>query len=84
MKNSDMPAMPGPSSANNGAPHYHTIPFEGLTKREYFAAMAMQGNLAAHREDNVWPTSQQDPYYAMADSAVKHADALLAKLEESE
>jgi hypothetical protein len=42
---------------------------EGLTKREYFAAMAMQGLIA-------WPTGTQD----IAAEAVEHADALIKAL----
>ncbi len=47
--------------------------FLGLTKREYFAALAMQGmcaNSALTREH----------YDAIAKHAVGHADALLAEL----
>jgi hypothetical protein len=42
----------------------------GLTKREYFAAMALQGFLAAS-----WNNDDT------ADKAVRHADLLLAALE---
>lgn len=44
----------------------------GLTKREYFAAMAMQGLLRDHY--TCFPES-------CATEAVKYADALLAELE---
>ena len=43
----------------------------GITKRELFAAMAMQGLLASS-VDGLWP--------AFAESAVRAADALLAEL----
>ena len=46
----------------------------GLTKREYFAAMAMQGFVAATRYD-----SDSDIEY-FAQIAVKAADALIAEL----
>lgn len=46
----------------------------GLTKREYFAGLAMQGLLS----DNEW---SNDPVDRVAGWAVKHADALLAALE---
>lgn len=47
----------------------------GLTKREYFAAMAMQGMLASGiSERNSGPVS-------LAMSAVEQADALIAELE---
>lgn len=44
----------------------------GLTKRELFAAMAMQGMLADH-------TCDAEPD-AFAEVAVNHADALIAEL----
>jgi hypothetical protein len=46
----------------------------GLTKREYFAAMAMQGFVAATRYD-----SDSDIKY-FAQIAVQAADALIAEL----
>lgn len=46
----------------------------GLTKRELFAAMAMQGLCA--RDDG-------EPSYHRAAYAVEHADELLAALEKS-
>ena len=45
----------------------------GLTKREHFAAMAMQGFLS----DGVY---NDDPAF-LAKEAVSHADALLEELE---
>ena len=47
----------------------------GLTKREYFAAMAMQGIIAADIEDNM------DSNY-IAQNAIECADALIAELNE--
>ena len=44
----------------------------GLTKREMFAAMAMQG-LLSHRPENAFP-------YEIADAAVEFADALIEEL----
>lgn len=58
---------------------------EGLTKREFFAALALQGLLAnpfiAERCSKTG-ASAQDPYFATnaAESAVAHADALLEDL----
>ena len=46
----------------------------GLTKREYFAAMAMQGLLANTQWSDILPRD-------VADEAIKHADALLTALE---
>jgi hypothetical protein len=45
----------------------------GLTKREYFAAMAMQGLVASD-------TTHELGYEDAAKWAVKHADALIAAL----
>lgn len=47
----------------------------GLTKRELFAAMAMQGMLASETE-----ASNYGHIGFLAESAVKRADALLAEL----
>ena len=46
----------------------------GLTKREYFAAMALQGYLASVPTDTI-----ERPEYA-ASHAVKYADALIDEL----
>lgn len=51
-----------------------TFPCEGLTKREYFAAMALQGILA---NIDTWNNE------LVATWSVEVADALLRKLEES-
>lgn len=48
-------------------------PQKGLTKRELFAAMAMQGMLGN--------TDHDGNFEVYADDAVKHADALLAALD---
>jgi len=46
----------------------------GLTKREYFAGLAMQGYIAAQADGNLEERAQW---------AVEHADALLLALEKS-
>lgn len=48
--------------------------FNGLTKREYFAAMAMQGLLSSFKPIEVQGPDERAEY------AVKHADALFAAL----
>lgn len=48
----------------------HTNSYLGLTKREYFAAMAMQGLVDRHIN-----------YEVVAEHAVRYSDALLAELE---
>lgn len=51
---------------------------EGLTKREYFAAMAMQGLLSNYFEHGMYGNS---PSYPMVEeSAVKCADQLISEL----
>jgi len=50
---------------------------DGLTKREYFAAMAMQGILAAPEECFI----NQWDYIGIAKCAVVAADALLKQLQ---
>lgn len=77
MKNADMPAHPSTMRAGDVEKSEG-----GLTKREHFAAMAMQGILAN-------PTGQQEPEGAppeavieiVALASVNFADALLAELE---
>jgi hypothetical protein len=48
---------------------------QGITKREYFAALAMQGLALSHCGDEHIQTN--------AEFAVKHADALIKALNES-
>jgi hypothetical protein len=73
MKNANMPAMPIANETTRAAfaDGGHTMP-NGLTKREYFAVMAMQGLLASE-------SSASAANFAAA--AVKAAEALLAELE---
>ena len=49
----------------------------GLTKREYFAAMALQGLCSACDEKGAWSHHSR----LAAGAAVGYADALLAELE---
>ena len=64
MNNGDLPAM----TVGIGN-------FQGLSKREYFAAIAMQGMLACADE---WYDNEYCARYAL-----KQADCLLAELEKS-
>jgi len=81
MRNSDLPAMPIPNGAD-GAPWSisdmgnpgHVF---GLTKREYFAGLAMQGVMSA----DVYAEMSKDD---CAKTAVANADALLAELEQEQ
>ena len=69
MNNSDMPAMPA------GDILYHHQ--RGLTKREHFAAMAMQGILSNPSSE---PTTQTH-FDNIVEDALRATDTLLAKLE---
>ena len=74
MNNADMPAMPTPDTYHpNGQIEYGNT---GLSKREYFSAVALQGLLMKYGENNF---SRRD---SMAEIAVGYADALLKELEE--
>ena len=57
-------------------------PLIGLTKREYFAAMAMQGLLSIYDNNSQNPTvPNEDNVNYMVALSVKSADALLKALE---
>lgn len=74
MKNSDQPAFP--LNIEEWNPEDRTliqVPYLGVTKREYFAAMALQGLLAKGGHG----------YSYSAHVAVQAADMLLQKLEET-
>lgn len=82
MKNSEQPIYP--IIIEQATSRYATVPdtileckSSGLTKREYFAAMAMQGYLASYG-----PTEPANSQH-VAEKAVECADALLTELEKS-
>jgi hypothetical protein len=78
MSKANEPAFPAPSD---------TLTSLGLTKREYFAAMAMQGELAGQFYvqpglvtegfKNCWTPDRADE---LAKASVAYSDALLAEL----
>jgi hypothetical protein len=79
MENKDMPAFPdtrraAAQSLSNQAPE--DLP-TGLTKREYFAAMALQGILANPKTDL---SRYGDSYFGAAKEAILFADELLQQL----
>ena len=80
MENKNQPAFP-PSKEMcempNGENNIEQYPF-GLTKREYFAAMAMQGICASGAND-----FNTDHVQQIAEIAVKQADALLTALDKT-
>lgn len=81
MTDTSGPAFPhlGLYQGADGNMHPTPTQYTGLTKREYFAAMAMQGMLAY---DGYAAPLRDDKTTAeiFADSAVEIADALLAAL----
>lgn len=60
-----------------GLPYVPYPPTAGLTKREYFAGLAMQGLIANDCGD--WE-EEENPIEEMAMYSVEYADALLAEL----
>jgi hypothetical protein len=75
MKNGDKPAHPF-----NAIQHGYQPSF-GLTKREYFAGLAMQGMVtASHYSMSIGHLPQLD---VCVKHAVEMADALLAELEKT-
>lgn len=78
MKNADMPVMPhsvvGPYGGNLTTP--------GLSKREYFAGLAMQGDFAAQDcQVGEFMTGHAEDLRERAVTWVDAADALLSELE---
>jgi len=66
------PAFPINECSDDGA---HFMTRFGLTKRELFAALALQGMLQSMADSMAQP-------WALADEAVQCADALIAALNE--
>lgn len=90
MKNSDMPAMPQEREWQNDMEIHLTQPEKGgnppavgigLTKREHFAAMAMQGMYANLGEICGRMSVGESLSESIAARAVIAAEALLAELE---
>lgn len=73
IKPGDFAAFPIQSSDAQGS----LVAEQGITKREYFAAMALQG-FAAHEKEGGWIAT------SAARQAVEYADALLAALRQGE
>ncbi len=75
IKNGDLPAMP---IEFNGFGLYAPEAHAGLTKREYFAVLAMQGML-----NGIMCNADSRHLTLISEKSVKAADALLAELEKS-
>jgi len=65
-------------SKDTAFPNAHYDDVFGVTKREYFAGLAMQGILANGKYD----PPRRDKLHLMAIDAVSAADALLKSLEQ--
>jgi hypothetical protein len=74
MNNSDMPAMAIASGIQNAGDEFTIRGPRGLTKREHFAGLAMQGFISQCRNDGD---------KVCVTLAVGYADALLKALETS-
>lgn len=75
MQNSDMPAMP--TSPNDNDPQWASARTGGLTKREHFAGLAMQGFCTAVIAEDMLDET-------LANFAVRAADALLKELDKTQ
>ena len=74
MENSKQPAFPLPDS------YYLSVHEHGLTKREYFAGLAMQGLLA--NNSIALPSSLSDyEFRKLSNVCLKYADSLLKQLD---
>lgn len=67
-------------SANGFATNHQII--HGLTKREYFAATAMQGILSGKVGKNVAAADHDDMCEVVATLSIYYADALIAALND--
>ena len=75
INNSDMPAMPVMDEVQEHGQHY------GLTKREHFAGLVMQGLVSGVNSSVKYGESHGWKDEDFAKEAVELADALLAELE---
>lgn len=90
MENADLPAMPLSGDAYTDFAGYnpdrndssYNPECQGLTKREYFAAMAMQGMLSSRWvADFASDCLSTEMHSGIAKSSLAYADALLKELE---
>lgn len=76
MNNANQPAYPQHGWSSNPETVARMQSAQGLTKRELIAAMALQGILSDPNSKGTWNQ--------FAECAIEYADALLAKLQETE
>lgn len=81
MNNADMPANPTIDCADGHWADPETctrwVPHHGMTKREHFAGLAMSGLIASGADESRFMADSKK----LAAAAVKHADTLLAELD---
>jgi hypothetical protein len=83
MNNSDMPAMPSGVEQTQHLRGERPL-FAGLTKREHFAGLAMQGMLSSKYVGDFGNEINDDSYdhtHGLANNAIRYADALLKELD---
>jgi hypothetical protein len=85
MNNSDMPAMPQPIAASESGfldTEEYSKGNGGLTKREHFAGLAMQGILSnSVMGDSALHEKHEDWVKDISESSLQFADKLLAELD---
>lgn len=86
MKNANKPINPTTSQKINETEFFeYNLPnkekqYSGLTKREYFAGLAMQGMIS--NPNIVRPKESDKEFKDFSERAIKYADELLKQLEE--
>ena len=86
MNNSDTPAMPQSGTEGNSGDLNNSQDWggSGLTKREHFAGLAMQGMLSSKYVGDFGNEINDDSYdhtHGLANNAIRYADALLKELD---
>ncbi len=75
MNNADMPA--NPTTPNSSDPEWAAAVTGGLTKREHFAGLAMQGLCHAADSEGTWSHDAD----TVAIATTNQSDALLAEID---
>ena len=81
MTNSDMPAAPYNYPVKNEPGGSDVTIYTGLTKREHFAGLAMQGFIANSKTLTDMLLHESKPEETVAEGALMFADALLKELD---
>lgn len=88
MENANKPIYPTTSQKINETEFFeYNLPnkekqYSGITKREYFAGLAMQGMIS--NPNIVRPKESDEEFKYFSERAIKYADELLKHLEENE